>query len=210
MAHDERHLTTEEFSAYLDGELPSSEQDRLAQHLRSCSSCQEELHELRQTLTLLKSLPQPALPRSFALSLDFARLPDTPPLYAQVDEDKRKDTRELSTPFPGRSSTRSALRMLSAIAAVIGLFLLGSGFLPLMTPLSVQTTSSSAGYSNAKDNGAKYPNNEMTPYQAQNTQVPQITTRPEQTQQVQGQTLSTGLPSGSLISIQAWDAWAWG
>lgn len=182
MAHDEGHLTTEEISAYLDGELTSSEQDRLTQHLRSCSSCEQELHELRQTITLLKALPRPALPRTFTLTSDFSRLPDTPPLYTQDAE--AEDKEEIATPIPHSHSrrsthTRNGLRILSALAAIIGLFLLGSALLPL-TP-SYTDTATSTGYisKSAEVSPQHTPNVYLgTP----DIESPHITNKPTQTQ----------------------------
>jgi anti-sigma factor RsiW len=54
-------------SAFLDGRLEAEEETALCRHLEICSRCAEELAALRQVVGLLRALPAPALPRSFAL-----------------------------------------------------------------------------------------------------------------------------------------------
>lgn len=49
-------------SSYLDGDLPDGEQEGTAEHIRQCSRCAEEEKALRETLTLLRSLPAEAAP----------------------------------------------------------------------------------------------------------------------------------------------------
>ena len=46
----------------MDGELPASIQQEVAQHLRSCSACREELESYRKTSLLLqlRAVPEPA------------------------------------------------------------------------------------------------------------------------------------------------------
>ena len=55
-------------SAYVDQQLSEGEQVRLQAHLQRCAACTGELEELRATVTLLRRMPQPALPRSFLLT----------------------------------------------------------------------------------------------------------------------------------------------
>jgi anti-sigma factor RsiW len=57
----------ERLSAYLDGELPASERAPLEHHLAGCAECRRELDELREVRALLRSMPVPALPRSFTI-----------------------------------------------------------------------------------------------------------------------------------------------
>ncbi|MGA7103865.1 MAG: zf-HC2 domain-containing protein [Candidatus Deferrimicrobiaceae bacterium] len=49
-------------SSYLDGDLSDREQEGIADHIRQCSRCAEEERALRETLSLLRSLPAEAAP----------------------------------------------------------------------------------------------------------------------------------------------------
>ncbi|GHO74220.1 hypothetical protein KSD_19910 [Ktedonobacter sp. SOSP1-85] len=206
MAYDEQHLTSEEFSAYLDGELTSSEQERLASHLSSCTICEQELDELRRTIALLQALPRPALPRSFTLARNASSLPDTPPLYATAQADNifletQDDERESASYTPTRPRARwslyarSGLRTLSALAAVIGLFLLGSSLLAML-PSSSGTSHSnmanSSGSSTQSNTKTEQPGSTMPRATEASPQVntPQITTKSPTTTPVPSPTSS--------------------
>jgi hypothetical protein len=62
------HLTLEQLTAYLDGDVTTGERDRLDEHLRSCGECRRELASLRATVVLLRSLPTYRPRRSFQLT----------------------------------------------------------------------------------------------------------------------------------------------
>jgi hypothetical protein len=49
--------TEDILSAYLDGDLPEREREEVALHLRTCPRCAEEERALRETVSLLRSLP---------------------------------------------------------------------------------------------------------------------------------------------------------
>jgi hypothetical protein len=49
-------------SSYLDGDLSDREQEGIADHIRQCSRCAEEERALRETLSLLRTLPAEAAP----------------------------------------------------------------------------------------------------------------------------------------------------
>lgn len=49
-------------SEYLERDLPGEERVQIGAHLESCSDCERELRELRDTVSLLRGLPEPALP----------------------------------------------------------------------------------------------------------------------------------------------------
>jgi len=49
-------------SEYLERDLPVEERSRIGAHLESCSDCERELGELRETVSLLRGLPEPTLP----------------------------------------------------------------------------------------------------------------------------------------------------
>src|SRR3990167_5471274 len=48
-------------SAYIDDELPGTLCDELRKHLGACPNCEEFVTSLRQTVTLCKHQPAPAL-----------------------------------------------------------------------------------------------------------------------------------------------------
>src|SRR6266568_3115535 len=84
VADQVQHLTTEELSAFLDEQLSSQERTTIEAHLQTCERCQHELASLRQTVALLRALPQPALPRSFVLPA--AKVPVSISVAAQKKE----------------------------------------------------------------------------------------------------------------------------
>ncbi len=59
-------------SAYVDGEVAESDRRRVEAHLESCDACRTELEELRATVSLLRRMPELAVPRSFALTPEHA------------------------------------------------------------------------------------------------------------------------------------------
>jgi len=135
--HNDQHLATEQLSAFLDQHLSPEEQAAYKTHLQDCQQCQDALATLRQTVALLKALPQPELPRSFALPLGVS--------YLQERSEEGQEQREVGR--TGRSRTTSTdnqsvprplwlyylqrtTRVASTIAAVIGLAFLLSTVLP--------------------------------------------------------------------------------
>ncbi|HLX39760.1 MAG TPA: zf-HC2 domain-containing protein, partial [Ktedonobacteraceae bacterium] len=82
--HNDRHLTTEQLSAFIDKQLAAEEQAACTAHLQTCQQCQQALAALRQTVMLLKALPQPALPRSFVLPTNLIVMPQRPATPAAV------------------------------------------------------------------------------------------------------------------------------
>jgi len=59
--------TLEELSAFLDHELESAEQARVAEHVASCADCQLRLDGLRQAAHALRALPSETPPRTFSI-----------------------------------------------------------------------------------------------------------------------------------------------
>jgi anti-sigma factor RsiW len=49
-------------SEYLERDLTSEERSRIGAHVAGCSECERELRELSATVSLLRRLPEPALP----------------------------------------------------------------------------------------------------------------------------------------------------
>lgn len=68
-----RHPDDETLSAYLDHALDPGVQTNVAAHLTGCPRCRRELTELRAVVGLLHGLPEPAPPRSFALTPALVR-----------------------------------------------------------------------------------------------------------------------------------------
>jgi len=146
------HLTIEQLSALLDKQLSPQEWAVCQAHLRACQQCQGVLADLRQTSVLLRSLPQPELPRSFVL-------PAT--ITSPARQISRPEARATVTPITrGRRSAwptylRVSTRFISTIAAALGIFFLLSGLL-LSLPRGGSTTSASApapSYSNTATRG---------------------------------------------------------
>ena len=143
--HHDRHLATEQLSAFLDKQLSPEEQAICEAHLQSCQHCQNALLGLRQTVAFLQALPQPELPRSFALPTTVTYLQERP---------ERQPAEDAAQPIPisnqpGRrrsrlSSIRRATRVVSTIAAVIGLIFLLSTVLSI-AHLNGGASSSSTG-----------------------------------------------------------------
>jgi hypothetical protein len=141
VAQENHHLTTEQLSAHLDGQLSDLEQSQLDAHLKTCEQCQQEQTDLRRTVALLHAMPRPALPRSFVLPLDIqpsadnqvedkdeAEEPEHTPIALATARARRSEASERSSSrrrWP--IYARTALRTVSAIAAVIGLVFFLSG-----------------------------------------------------------------------------------
>jgi hypothetical protein len=133
----DQHLTTEQLSTLLDQQLTSEEQAYCRAHLEDCEQCQDVLDGLQQTVNLLRSLPQLEVPRSFALPADF-KITSDGNKKQQVEQSTATSPRRLPTPL------RRALRTVSALAAVIGLFLALSGFVAMLSEVHPSATSTSS------------------------------------------------------------------
>lgn len=120
----DQHLTTEQLSAFLDAQLSPAEQAEYHAHIESCQQCQSALASLRQTVALLRAMPQPSLPRSFVLPAGVTYLQE--PAVRQ-GEPTHTPARRRWPYYMQRS-----LRAMSTIAAVIGFIFLLSGILPML------------------------------------------------------------------------------
>ncbi|GHO83519.1 anti-sigma factor family protein [Dictyobacter formicarum] len=156
MSELDRHLTTEELSALLDNQLSMGEpeENMYHAHLQSCEQCQLEFAELRQTVKLLRSLPAPTLPRSFALPADISwEVPEVDEEPATPQEDAVASS-PISLPQrrlqqARRTSTgrdwRPTLRLISSLVAVVGIcFMLSTLQLPHFGGSATGTSSNSA------------------------------------------------------------------
>lgn len=179
--HD-RHLTIEEISAMLDDQLSVQKLENIQNHLTSCLQCQQEVAEIKQTVHLLHALPEPALPRSFALPTTI--VPDIPLTIAiphgqqkdliKQEEDDAQEEIGLATPLAltdhraSKQRLRKTLRACSALAVAAGMLFVLSGLLntiPFVQNLDVTTATSIQ----APSNGLDHNSNLVTPVVAGTT-----------------------------------------
>ena len=139
--HDDRHLTTTQLSALIDKQLSAQELALCKAHLQTCQQCQSALVGLQQTVALLQALPEPALPRSFALPAGVTYLQERPARHSQ---DQGEQPATTNPPVRRRSWPQRSLRAVSTIAAVIGLAFLLSGILPTLPHSSGASSTTSA------------------------------------------------------------------
>lgn len=163
MPKKDLHLTIEQLSAYLDGQLSPEEQVHCDTHLKACEQCQQLLAELRLVAHALHVLPQPELPRSFVLPATFVTIEMEESARAAI-EHRRPDgritmpaslhpsTRPRRQPWPGFIT--GTLRAASTLAAVAGILLLLSSLL-LSLPYIVHTSGGSATSNTTA--GSSYP-----------------------------------------------------
>jgi anti-sigma factor RsiW len=121
VSQEHQHLTTEQLSAFIDKQLSVEEQRQVDEHLKQCEQCQLWLKELRHTVMLVHALPQPQLPRSFALPADV--------LIAPLPVQTKHTSHVAATQRARLSHVRTAIRVVSTLAAVVGIFFLLSGLL---------------------------------------------------------------------------------
>lgn len=109
------HLSSEDVAAYLDGECTESERVNAASHLETCQQCRQELEQQQFTKSLLGSLGEVEVPRSFAISPEMV---DSPAPIASPGTE---------TPAKGGSNLirfEPITRLLS-VAAVLAFLVLG-------------------------------------------------------------------------------------
>ncbi len=158
MAQENQHLTTEQLSALLDGEVSAEERTQWEAHLKTCQRCQQELAALRQTVALLRALPQPALPRSFELppveiAEPAALFTGTRQAAAHTAPPQRAQERHR----PGRPYLRFAFRTLSAVAAMIGIVFVLSALGPALLERGSAVNSTSYSSSGSASSNAQGP-----------------------------------------------------
>jgi anti-sigma factor RsiW len=171
VAQEKRHLTTEQLSILLDGEVTAEEQAEWEAHLSTCAQCQQEQAGLRQTVMLLHALPQPPLPRSFMLSMEsaapvagFMAVPASSAAPAPIPIRRQTQARRLN-PY-----VRGVLRTMSTLAAIIGIVFFLSGVLPT---LGIYTTTASTTSSGSASNPHIYaPSNTGHKMPAVGTKIP--------------------------------------
>lgn len=65
-------------SAFIDHRLPADEYSRVSEHLKTCDRCQTSLNSMAWTMSLLKQVPVPKLPRPFTLPVNQPAPATTP------------------------------------------------------------------------------------------------------------------------------------
>jgi hypothetical protein len=138
----DEHLTTEQRSAFLDKQLSSQEQAIVDTHLRDCQQCQQALAELGQTVALLHALPQVEVPRSFTLPARTAAIQEQPahinPVVIPISQRKRAR----------QNSVQRAVRVVSTLAAVLGLIFILSSFVTALPHGGGASSTASSGAAN--------------------------------------------------------------
>ena len=138
----DEHLTIEQLSAFLDKQLSSQEQAIVDAHLRDCQQCQQALAELRQTVALLHALPQVEVPRSFTLPARIAAVQEQPvhtnPVATPISQSKRAR----------QNSVQRAVRVVSTLAAVLGLIFILSSFVTALPHEGSTSSTASSGAAN--------------------------------------------------------------
>lgn len=122
------HLTIEQLSALLDKQLSPQEWADCDAHLRTCRQCQSMLADLRQTSALLSALPQPELPRSFVLPATITLIPAR---FSHTEAAVTPITRSRRNTW--QVYLQRSTRVISTIAAVLGIILVMSGFLATLS-----------------------------------------------------------------------------
>jgi anti-sigma factor RsiW len=140
VSHNNQHLTTEQLSAFLDQQLSPEEQAACNSHLPGCLQCQQEQAELRQTIRLLRALPEPLLPRTFVL-------PETPSVASVLT---KKMLLPAKITLAGRGHNlplyvRRPLQFMSVLAAVVGIIFILSGLLSALPGASSTMSSKTIG-----------------------------------------------------------------
>lgn len=183
--HSNEHLTTAQLSAYLDQALTGNELALCAAHLQACPQCQAVLADLRVTSLLLRGLPQVEVPRSFVLAPALTVLPATPGRQ--------------SAPRP--LALRRPLRVLSTLAAIVGLLfvLLAS---PALLPRAAYPTNSASApvLSSAAGNRTSTPPASGT---RSAVSTGSATQQPRATARVQEQQSPAAAGSGTTFGVQA-------
>ena len=97
-------------SPYIDGQIGSSEREKVESHLEECQICFRELESLRATINLLHRVAVVSPPRSFAL--------------AEVEAKRRPAAQTSEAPQWRRVPALGAMRVATAVAALLLIFVL--------------------------------------------------------------------------------------
>jgi anti-sigma factor RsiW len=162
------HLTSEQISAFFDKQLSPEEQAVFDAHMSTCEQCQRNLADLRLTVSLLRAMPQEAVPRSFVLPVGLTAVPQR---TAQRTAQQNTRITPAQQKQRGRFATlRRSVRVLSALAAVLALLLIVSGILPTSLPGASESASTHAPTSSSGE--ATMPHAAVSTPHVQETTVP--------------------------------------
>ncbi|MEO6887745.1 MAG: zf-HC2 domain-containing protein [Ktedonobacteraceae bacterium] len=149
MAQQHEHLTNEQLSAFLDKQLTPPEQAACEAHMRSCTQCQQSLAQIRQTVALLRALPQAELPRSFILPADSVPAPMR--THSQPESNIIPIARRQHPAWT--HIARSSLRAVSTIAAVVAIVFMMSSLLAVL-PMHSGSSNTAASAPSASNGAA--------------------------------------------------------
>lgn len=219
----DRHLTTEQLSALLDHQLsPEDSEESYQAHLQICELCQQELAELRQTVQLLRALPEPPLPRSFTLSLTNA-LPSSAEDAATLENEDKLTKSTAASPLPiktrrqtrltvvpaRKQALRTTLRMISGLVAVIGICFVLTGLLGALKTGGASSGSATSGISISNSTSqAKTPSASPNSASPHTSLTPETTQAPIQTPSIQPAkepSHTVGTTSGPLSTFLFFD-----
>jgi hypothetical protein len=163
-----RHsVSEEELSAYIDDRLGARAKERIDEHLHSCADCSRKLAEMRSLVAEMRSLPQAAAPRSFAISPELAAA--TRREAERSRQEKGTAARRVYLGFSG--ATVAAVVLLVAVAGVDLLASRGGAgqtsstgtFASARQSAATTTDKSIAGAGTDSDNLALQPLTPLTP-----------------------------------------------
>ena len=205
MSQQDLHLTTEQLSTWLDQQLTAEEQAYCSAHLGECEQCQDVLDNLQQTVNLLQSLPQIEVPRSFVLPANFksteiAQSTSNGNRQQQVDHSTAISPHGLPTPL------RRTLRTISALAAIIGLFMALSGFVATLqlgtsaVPMANSTSSSAS----SQDQQAPQTKSQLTNSNANSSAGPISPPTAQTANKPQAQSMPVQNPPAGAHSTATW------
>jgi Putative zinc-finger len=117
-----RHLSTEQLSSYLDGEIGSSKAERIEEHLDSCPACRAQLEGLERLVSGLRRAERPSPPPALAAEVR-RRIAAAPEVHGL-----RRRLQLLLSPLSD-ISLRPAFRTSAAmgLAILFSVFLLSNG-----------------------------------------------------------------------------------
>jgi hypothetical protein len=120
-----RHLSTEQLSSYLDGEIGSSKAERIEEHLDTCPSCRAQLEGMERLVSGLQRVQRPSLPPDLAVAVR-RRIAAAPEPYGPYTWLRRL---QLQLSLLGDIALRPAFRTSAAmgLAILFSVFLLNNG-----------------------------------------------------------------------------------
>ena len=123
-----RHLSTEQLSSYLDGEIGSSKAERIEEHLDSCPACRGQLEAMERLVSGLQRVQRPSLPPDLAVAVR-RRIAADPEPYGTSGPYGLLRRLQLHLGMLGEIALRPAFRTSAAmgLAILFSVFLLNNG-----------------------------------------------------------------------------------